>query len=130
VVDRFGSQVKLLDSIEEEKWGQVGRNFTLTSWLGSWHNEDMQSIELPDAKYQKLSQQAAAAGYDDVAAFVEALADEAAFDPRCEMTDAELRQSAAECNRINEAMKAGAGHDAREALQKLGNELGYNKTST
>jgi len=99
--------------------------FTLTDFANSCHNSSMASIEFSEAKFRQLSEQAAAAGYSDVAAFVEALADEAAFDPRCGMTDELLRQSAAECDRINETMKAGGGQDAREAFAKLGEEFGF-----
>lgn len=89
----------------------------------------MHTIELPDDQFKKLSDQAAAAGFQDVTAYLGALVEDAEFDPRCGMSDDELRESAAECNRINEAMKAGGGRDAREALSELGEKLGF-KTPT
>ncbi len=81
-------------------------------------------IHIPDEKYQLLSEQAAAAGFENVAAYVEALAEDAAFDARCGMSDKELRQSAADCNRINERMKVEGGRDAHEALTELGHRFG------
>lgn len=85
----------------------------------------MQTIQLSDAQFEKIAEQAAAAGFADVAAYVEALAEDAAFDPRCGMTDEELRQSAAECDAINERMKTEGGHDARQALTALGKKFGF-----
>ncbi len=85
----------------------------------------MASIELPDDQFAKLSEQASAAGFINVATYLQSLADEAAFDLKCGMTDEELRQSAAECDRINEEMKEGGGHDAREALSELGKKFGF-----
>jgi hypothetical protein len=85
----------------------------------------MQSIQLSDAQFEKIAQQAAAAGFVDVAAYVATLIEDAAFDPRCGMTDDELRQSAAECNAINERMKSGGGLDARQAFTALGKKYGF-----
>lgn len=85
----------------------------------------MQTIQLNDDKYQKLSEQAAAAGYENVGAYIEALAEDAAFDPRCGMSDDELRASAAECDAIAKRMEAGNEHDARQALTSLGDKLGF-----
>jgi hypothetical protein len=85
----------------------------------------MHTIQIPDAKFEKLCEQATAAGFEDVVAYIEALANEAAFDPRCGMTDEEPRQSAAQCNSINERMKAGAEWNAREALTELGDKFGF-----
>jgi hypothetical protein len=85
----------------------------------------MHTIQIPDAKFEKLSEQATAAGFEDVVAYIEALANEADFDPRCGMSDEELRQSAAQCNSINERMKAGAERNAREALTELGDQFGF-----
>lgn len=101
----------------------------MTQSPNTWHNRGMQAIHLDDAKYQKISEQAAAAGYHDVAAYLEALAEDAAFDPRCGMSDDELRQSAAECDAIIERMKAEGGHDARTALPALGKKYGFNTPS-
>ena len=89
----------------------------------------MQSIELTDDQFQIIAKQATAAGYQDVAAYVEALAKDAAFDPRCDMNDEELRQSAAECDAIIERMKSEGGHDARTALSTLGKKYGFNTPS-
>jgi hypothetical protein len=84
----------------------------------------MQSIQLPDAQYLQLHEHALAAGYDSAEAFVRALAEEPTADPRGNLSEAELRQSAAECQRIHEQMRNGAGRDAKEALFELGNEFG------
>lgn len=85
----------------------------------------MQTIQLNDDKYQKISEQATAAGFQDVAAYIEALAEQAAFDPRCGMSDDELRASAAKCDEIAQRMEAGEERDARNALTELGNKFGF-----
>lgn len=85
----------------------------------------MQTIQLDDAKYQKINEQAVAAGYEDVAAYLEDLAEDAAFDPRCGMSDDEIRASAAKCDAIAGRMEAGNERDAREALTELGNKFGF-----
>jgi hypothetical protein len=85
----------------------------------------MQSIQLSDAQFEKIAEQAAAAGFVDVAAYVETLVEDAAFDPRCGMTDEEFRQSAAECNAINERMKSEGGLDSRQAFATLGKKYGF-----
>jgi len=84
----------------------------------------MQTIQLPDAQYLQLHEHALAAGYDSAEAFVRALAGEPTTDPRGDLSEAELRQSAAECQSIHEQMLRGAGHDAKEALFEVGNEFG------
>ena len=89
----------------------------------------MHTIQISDANFEKLSEQATVAGFKDVASYIEALAGETAFDPRCDMTEDDLRESAAECDRINERMKAGAERDAGEALTELGKKFGF-KTPT
>lgn len=89
----------------------------------------MPTIEIPDEQFTKLSDQAAAAGFEDVAEYIQSLAAEAAFDPRSGMMEVELRQSAAECRQINERMKAAGGRDAREALAKLGQKYGLKMPS-
>jgi hypothetical protein len=90
----------------------------------SCQNAGMQSIQLPDAQYLQLHEHALAAGYDSAEAFVRALAEEPTADPRGNLSEADLRQSAAECQRIHEQMRNGPGRDAKEALFELGNELG------
>lgn len=85
----------------------------------------MHTIQIPDAKFEQLSEQASAAGFEDVVAYIEALANGAAFNPRCGMSDEELRQNATECNSINERMKAGDERDAPGALAELGKKFGF-----
>lgn len=86
----------------------------------------MHTIQMPDDQFKKLSEQAAAAGFTDIAAYIKTLVDEAAFDARCGMSDDEIRQSAEECRRIHAEMKAGAGRDANEAFTELGRKFGFN----
>lgn len=85
----------------------------------------MQTIELEDAQYLKIREQAAAAGYQEVGAYLETLADDAAFDPRCGMSEAEMRESAAHCDSIAKRMEVGQERDAHEALTELGNKFGF-----
>jgi hypothetical protein len=84
----------------------------------------MQIIELHDAQYLQLHEHALAAGYDSAEAFVRALAEEPTADPRGNLSEDELRQSAAECRHVYEQMRAGAPRDAKEALFELGDEFG------
>ena len=86
----------------------------------------MKNIPVNDDQYQKLAEQANATGFADVTAFVVALAADAAFDTSFGMSEAELRQSAAECDTALADLKQnGGGRDAREALLGLGQELGF-----
>jgi len=86
----------------------------------------MKNIPVNDDQYQKLAEQADASGFADVTAFVEALAADAAFDTSFGMNEAELRQSAAECDAaLADLKQTGGGHDAHEALLGLGRELGF-----
>ncbi|MEQ8210283.1 MAG: hypothetical protein RH917_10670 [Lacipirellulaceae bacterium] len=84
----------------------------------------MHNLQLPDAQFEKLSQLAAATGYPDVPSYIDALVEVATFDPRGGMSVKQLRESAAECVSINERMKAGAEHDARQALIDLAKKRG------
>lgn len=86
----------------------------------------MQTIQFNDAKYQEINEQAVAAGYQDVAAYLQSLAENAAFDPRCGMSDDEIKASAAKCDTIARRMEAGDERDAREALTELGDKFGFN----
>lgn len=84
-----------------------------------------QKINISDETYSAI-----AAKHGDVSAYLEqiakdALAAQGDFDPRCGMSEEELRQSAAECVRINESMKAGNERDARKAFTQLGKEFGF-----
>lgn len=86
----------------------------------------MQTVHFNDDQYAKISDQAAAAGYGDVAAFLASLADNAAFDARGGMSDEDLRQSAQECDAILDRMKReGGGQDFDQAWRKIGEELGF-----
>lgn len=82
-------------------------------------------IDIPNDDYQKLVSKATAAGYDDVAAFVIALAGDQLRDPRGELDDAQLRASAAECEERHADVQAGRGRDFREAMLQLGRERGF-----
>lgn len=90
----------------------------------------MQSIQIDGAAYLKLTEQALAAGFADVSAYVESLAEQAEFDTRCGMTNAALRQSAEECNAILQRMEStGEGRDFREAWKSLGASLALRPSS-
>ena len=82
-------------------------------------------IILPNDKVEKLTEVAIAAGYASASALIDAIAEEPTEDPRGPMSEAELRESAADCVRINQQMKAGDGRDASEALGELGKKLGF-----
>ena len=82
-------------------------------------------IILPNDKVEKLTEVAIAAGYADASALIDAIAEEPTEDPRGPMSEAELRESAEDCNRINEQMKAGSERDAFEALRELGQKMGF-----
>ncbi len=85
----------------------------------------MQNIQLPDAQYQKLTVVAQAASYEDVPAFIRALADEPTEDPRGPLTDKELRESVAMIERGNAEIAAGGGMDAEEAFGKVAKKHGF-----
>ncbi|MEN1679693.1 MAG: hypothetical protein AAGJ46_08870 [Planctomycetota bacterium] len=88
----------------------------------------MHAIQLDDVLYKKISDQATAAGYRDVVTYVAALADDAAFDARCGLSDDALQTNAQRCDAIAGRMENGAEHDAREALAKLGEARGMHST--
>lgn len=81
-------------------------------------------IHLPDEKFEKLQVHAQAAGYKDVQGLLDALIGEPTTDPRGRLSQEELRESAAACDAIAEAMESGHEHDAKQALGDLGAELG------
>ena len=84
-------------------------------------------IDIPDDRFEKLTQRAQAAGYADVPAFISALAGEPFEDPRGPMTEEELRQSVAELEAADASIDAGGGRDAREAFLELGREFGFDR---
>ncbi len=88
----------------------------------------MQNIQLPDDQYQKLTVVAQAAGYEDVPAFIRALADEPTEDPRGPLTEKELRESVAMIERGNAEIAAGGGMDAEEAFGKIAKKHGFSIT--
>lgn len=98
----------------------------LTATTTLWHNSNMQ-IDIPDDQFKKLSERAQAAGFADVPAFISAIAGEPFDDPRSSMTEEELRQSVAELEAADATIDAGGGHDAREALLKLGRGFGFKR---
>lgn len=86
----------------------------------------MPTIDIPDDRYAQLTEQAAAAGFEDVGEYLQSLADDAAFDPRCGMSDEEIAASAAECDAIVDRMKReGGGRPAQEAWAELGEKMGF-----
>jgi len=88
----------------------------------------MQNIQLPDDQYQKLTVVAQAAGYEDVPAFISALADEPTEDPLGPLTKKELRKSVAMIERGNAEIAAGGGVDAEEAFDKIAKKHGFSIT--
>lgn len=89
----------------------------------------MQTVHFNDDQYARISHQAAAAGFDDVATFLASLADDAAFDARAGMSDDELRHSAEACDAIVDRMKReGGGQDFSDAWRQVGEELGLKPT--
>lgn len=81
-------------------------------------------IPISEDQYQKLNQRAIAAGYDDAIAFIHALAEEPAEDPRGTLTDEELRESIAALEQGREDVAAGRSRDLREALQDIADNHG------
>jgi len=92
------------------------------------HNSGMQNIQLPDDQYQKLTVVAQAAGYEDVPAFISALANEPTEDPRRPLSEKELRESVAMIERGNVEIAAGGGMDAEEAFGKIAKKHGFSIT--
>ena len=88
----------------------------------------MREIQLSEDQYDKLMQHAVAAGYADVSAFLGALAHEPHIDPRGELSDQELRESAAECDGALEELKSNGGRDLREGLLEIGSKRGYSSS--
>ena len=84
----------------------------------------MQNIQLPDDQYQKLTIVAQAAGYEDVPAFISALAEEPTEDPCGTLTEQELRESVEMIERGNAEIEAGGGMDVEEAFDKIAKKHG------
>ncbi len=85
----------------------------------------MQTIQIPDDQFEKLTTVVQAAGYVDVSAFIHAMADEPTEDPRGPLSEEELRESIAMIERGNAEIEAGGGMDAEEAFQKIGEKHGF-----
>jgi predicted transcriptional regulator len=84
----------------------------------------MQNIQIPDDQFEKLTVIAQAAGYDDVPAFVKALADEPIEDPRGTLSEEE-RAASLEMIRESEAdIAAGRTQDMREGLRQIAEKRG------
>lgn len=81
-------------------------------------------VEFSQDVYNQLQERAAAAGFADVASFVVALVEDMATDPRGSLSDEELRDSIAACERGESQIKAGQCHDMREALLQIGRDFG------
>lgn len=85
----------------------------------------MQNIPITDDQYKKLVNVAKAAGYEDIPAFIGALANEPITDPRGPLTEKELRESVAMIRRGEEELVAGKYRDMKEALLEIGRKRGY-----
>ena len=84
----------------------------------------MRNIQLPDDQYDKLAAVAQAAGYEDVAAFVSALAGDAVEDPRGTLNEDELAASLAMIRDSEADIAAGRTQDMREALKQIAEKHG------
>ncbi|QEG37901.1 hypothetical protein [Bythopirellula goksoeyrii] len=67
---------------------------------------------------------AKAAGYEDVPAFISALANEPTEDPRGRLSEKELLDSVAMIKRGNAEIEAGGGMAAEDAFRKLADKHG------
>jgi len=98
--------------------------FALTIEANVCDNGGMEII-IPNEKVEKLTEVAIAAGFPDATALIDAIVDQPIEDPCGSLSENELRESAADCARLNEQMKAGTERDAREALTELGKKFGF-----
>ncbi len=76
-------------------------------------------IQIPDEQYDKLTLRATAAGYEDVAALIAAMAEESTVDPRGTLSQSELRESVAKLKQADASIDAGKGIEAEEALRRI-----------
>lgn len=76
-------------------------------------------IILSTEQYQKLSDKALAAGFDDASAFVHALADQPPVDPRGAMSREELLASVAQLRAADAAIDAGQGISLHDAAKQI-----------
>jgi hypothetical protein len=76
-------------------------------------------INIPDEKFQKLTERAHAEGYPNAAAFIESLAEESVLDPRRPLSDAQLSESVAQLRAADASIDAGQGLEASEALRRI-----------
>lgn len=88
----------------------------------------MQNIPITDDQYAKLANVAKAAGYEDIPAFIGALANEPTSDPRGPLSEKELHESVAMIERGNAEIEAGGGMEAEEAFRKLAEKHGLSFT--
>lgn len=82
-------------------------------------------IQIPDDQYDTLTVAAHAAGYVDVPAFITALAQKVARDPRGTISAEERQASLAECDESMAEFDAGGGRDAEEAFLEIGRKRGF-----
>ena len=75
-------------------------------------------IEIPNDQYEKLTVVANAAGFSNVAAFVESLAEIPTIDTRGELSEEERRVSAAECDQAIFEFAASGGISLDQAEKR------------
>ncbi len=81
-------------------------------------------MQIPDEQYEKLTVVAHAAGYEDVPAFMKALADEPTEDPRGPLSETELAASLEMIRKSEEDIAAGRTQDMREGLRQIAEKHG------
>jgi len=85
----------------------------------------MQTIQMPDDQFEKLTTVVQAAGYDDVPAFINALTDEVTVRQQAPMSKEQLAASEAMLRCGEADLAAGRTQDMRDALLALGEKRGY-----
>ncbi len=83
------------------------------------------STPIPDDQFQKLTSAAQIAGYPDVSAFINALAEDAETVAGSHVSEANLAESESIIARGEADLAAGRTQDMREAFLDLGVKRGY-----
>jgi len=84
----------------------------------------MQNIQLPDDQYDRLTIVALAAGFADVTAFVQSLAEQPFEDPRDPLSEEELAASLEMIRESEADIATGRTQDMREGLQQIAEKYG------
>ena len=102
------------------------RKLAVSFNVGLERTSVMQSIDLSDEQYHRLSVVAEAAGYQDVPAFIASFADELVADPRGELSDEVLRANVAAMQRGEAEIDAGGGQDMKDAIVEIADKYNLN----